>query len=296
MRGPRKPPDRPNRAISTPRPGRGGADAVPTPADLTQARAPSKLREARCKDSAKPGSERWGADQDLGVPKQEGVPAWAAASGTILSPSGGCRAGTNRRILCTQRSMGAPATKGSRVLGAGNSSLLRPPAMLIASVAVAVVVLASANMAYASVGTARNPDPAPSPALSLVRPDPYTSNSSAPFASRLPAAAVVHVSTSPSRETTTRATATGRKETARVANRAAVREAAKRRKAKADRLARLAASIFAIPDHPAPRMVALAAHRVGTIRRVPVGVALAVASLVLLSSALLTGVSRAVAR
>jgi hypothetical protein len=43
-------------------------------------------------------------------------------------------------------------------------------------------------------------------------------------------------------------------------------------------------------------MVALAAHPVGTIRRIPVGVALAVASLVLLSSALLAGVSRTAIR
>ena len=182
------------------------------------------------------------------------------------------------------------------MIGAGNSSLLRPPAILIASVAVALVVLACANRSYASVETARNPDPAPSTAPSLVQPDPYTSNSSAPVASRLPATAVADHSTSPSRETTARAAATGRQEAARAAKRTAAREAAKRRKAKADRLAGLAASIFAIPDHPAPRMVALAAHRVGTIRRVPVGVALAVASLVLLSSALLTGVSRTVVR
>jgi hypothetical protein len=43
-------------------------------------------------------------------------------------------------------------------------------------------------------------------------------------------------------------------------------------------------------------MVALAANPVGTIRRIPVGVALAVASLVLLSSALLAGVSRTAIR
>ena len=81
-----------------------------------------------------------------------------------------------------------------------------------------------------------------------------------------------------------------------MANRAAVREAAKRRKAKADRLAQMAASIFAIPDHPAPRVVALDANPARAIKRIPVGVALAVASLVVLSSALLTGVSRMVVR
>jgi hypothetical protein len=107
---------------------------------------------------------------------------------------------------------------------------------------------------------------------------------------------VAHASTSPTAETTSGAAATGREEAARAANRTAAREAAKRRKAKADRLAKLAASMFAIPDHPAPRMVALAANPVGTIRRIPVGVALAVASVVLLSGALLAGVSRAVAR
>ena len=195
-----------------------------------------------------------------------------------------------------KRSMGALATKGSRVMGAGNSSLLRPPAVLIASVAVAVVVLASANMAYASVGTARNPDPAPSHAPSLVQPDPYTSNSSAPAASRAAGDGGGARLGVPHRGNDAGAAATRREEAARAANRTAAREAAKRRKAKADRLAELAASIFAIPDHPAPRVVALAANPVGTIRRVPVGVALAVASVVLLSGALLAGVSRAVAR
>jgi hypothetical protein len=107
---------------------------------------------------------------------------------------------------------------------------------------------------------------------------------------------VVRVSVSPTAETTARGAATRREAAARAANRTAALEAAKRRKAKADRLAKLAASIFAIPDHPAPRVVALAANPVGTIRRIPVGVALAVASLVLLSSALLAGVSRAVVR
>ena len=138
-------------------------------------------------------------------------------------------------------------------MGAGNSSLLRPQAVLIASVALVVVVLGCVNTAYASVKTARNPDPAPSTAPSLLRPDPYTSNSSAPAASRLPATAVAHVSASPSAETTAGAAATRREEAARAAKRTAAREAAKLRKAKADRLAKLAAGIFAIPDHPAPR-------------------------------------------
>jgi hypothetical protein len=182
------------------------------------------------------------------------------------------------------------------VIGSGNSSLLRPQVVLIASVALVVVILGCANTAYASVKTARNPDPAPSTAPSLVQPDPYTSNSSAPAASRLPATAVVRVSVSPTAETTARGAATRREAAARAANRTAALEAAKRRKAKADRLAKLAASIFAIPDHPAPRVVALAANPVGTIRRIPVGVALAVASLVLLSSALLAGVSRTAIR
>ena len=52
------------------------------------------------------------------------------------------------------------------MIGAGSSSLLRPPAVLIASVALVVVVLGCGNTAYASDKTARNPDPAPSPAPS----------------------------------------------------------------------------------------------------------------------------------
>lgn len=182
------------------------------------------------------------------------------------------------------------------MIGAGNSPLLRPPAVMIASVALVVVILACANTAYASVKTARNPDPAPSTAPSLVQPDPYTSNSSAPATSRLPATAVAHISPPPSADTTAHAAATAPEAAARAANRTAALEAAKQRTAKADRQAKLAASIFAIPDRPAPRVVALAANPVGTIQRIPVGVALAVAVVVLLSCALLTGVSRAVAR
>ena len=179
------------------------------------------------------------------------------------------------------------------MIGAGNSPLLRPPAAMIASIALVVVILACANTAYASVKTARNPDPAPSTAPSLARPDPYTPDS-APATSQPPATAVAHVSPPPSVETTAHAAATGREEAAQAANRTAAREATQPRKA--DRVAKLAASIFAIPDHAAPRMVALATNPVGTIQRIPVGVALAVASLVLLSSALIAGVSRAVAR
>ena len=182
------------------------------------------------------------------------------------------------------------------MIGSGNSSLLRPPSVLIASVALVVVILGCANTAYASVKTARNPDPAPSPAPSLVQPDPYTFNSSAPAASRLPTTAVAHLSASPSAETSAAAAATRRETAARAAKRTATREAAKLRKAKADRLAKLAASIFAIPDHPAPSMVALAASPAVDLRRVPAGAALAVALVVLLSGALLAGVSRTVAR
>ena len=178
------------------------------------------------------------------------------------------------------------------MIGAGNSSLLRPPAVMIASVALVVVILACANTAYASVKTARNPDPAPSTAPSLVQPDPYTSNSSAPATSRLPATAVAHVSPPPSAETTAHAAATGREEAAQAANRTAAREAAKRRTAKADRVAKLAASIFAIPDHSAPRVIALPADPAGTVGRIPAGVALAVALLVLLSGAFTVGVAR----
>jgi hypothetical protein len=91
-----------------------------------------------------------------------------------------------------------------------------------------------------------------------------------------------------------RAAATGREEAARAASRTAAREVAKRRKVKADRLAKLAASIFPIPDHPAPSVVALAANPVGTTRRIPVGVALAVAAVVLLSAVFVTSTARRV--
>ena len=56
------------------------------------------------------------------------------------------------------------------------------------------------------------------------------------------------------------------------------------------------AATFAIPDHNAPSLAALAVHPVEAARRIPMGVALAVASLVLLSGALLAGAARVVAR
>ena len=74
-------------------------------------------------------------------------------------------------------------------MGAGSSSLLRPPAVSIVGVALAVAVLVCSKPAYASGWTARTPDPAPAP--SLVQLAPYSSGSSAPFASRAPAAPAV---------------------------------------------------------------------------------------------------------
>jgi hypothetical protein len=170
---------------------------------------------------------------------------------------------------------------------------------LIASVALAVVVLVGGTSAYAAERSARTPDPAP--ASSLVRPDPYPANSSAPVASRSPATAVVARASSPeSTGSTPGAAATGHDRTSRAAvraaNRTAARKAAKRRNAKPERPGELAAGVFAIPGHQAPRVAALTASPAADLRRVPVGAALAVALVVLLSGALLTGVSRAVAR
>ena len=176
--------------------------------------------------------------------------------------------------------------------GAGSSSLLRPPAILVASVAVPVVVLVCAIPAHASGRTARTPDPAPAPFLD--QPDPYPSPSSPPVTAA-PVTPVEAVSGSGSRGTISSAT-TRRDAADRAASRGAARAAAKRRAARADRLSEMAAGIFAIPDHPAPRLDALAGSPGGPIRRIPVGVALAIALLVLFSSALLAGVSRAVAR
>lgn len=87
-------------------------------------------------------------------------------------------------------------------------------------------------------------------------------------------------------------TATTRHDAAeRAAGRAATLAAGKRRQARAHRLSEMATDIFPIPDQP-PRGVALAANAAGAVRRVPAGVALAIALLVLLSSAFLVGVSR----
>ena len=177
--------------------------------------------------------------------------------------------------------------------GAGSSSLLRPPAILVASVAVPVVVLVCAIPAHASGRTARTPDPAPAPFLD--QPDPYPSPSSPPPVTATPVTPVEAVAGSGSRGTISNAT-TRRDAADRAASRGAARAATKRRAARTDRLSEMAAGIFAIPDHPAPRLDALAGPPGGPIRRIPVGVALAIALLVLFSSALLAGVSRAVAR
>ena len=173
------------------------------------------------------------------------------------------------------------------MIGAGSSSLLRPQAVLIAGFALVVVVVGCGNTAYASSGTARNPDPAPSPARSLVQPDPYPFNRASSL--RLaPATTSVRGSATPSEELAPHVVATGRGRAARKATTV--------RRAKASQPAHPATSTFLIPDHPAPRAVALAANPVETIRRVPVAVALAVASVVLLSGALLASISRAVTR
>ena len=174
------------------------------------------------------------------------------------------------------------------MIGAGNSSLLRPPSALIASVALAAVVLVSSTSAYAADGAARAPDPAP--ASSLARPDPYPPRSSIPFGSQAQTTPLVaRPSESVGHDRISRAAV-------RAANRTAARTAANKRNARSDRPGKLAADVFAIPGHPAPTVAALAADPAADLRRVPVGAALAVALVVLLSGALLTGVSRAVTR
>ena len=178
------------------------------------------------------------------------------------------------------------------------SSLLRPPAALVAGVALAGVVAVSGTSAFAADGTARTPDPAPVP--SLVRPDPYSPASSAPLASRSTTTAAAVRASESDPTGLTRAAATGHDRTSRAAVRAAkqtdARKATRSRNAGSDWPGELGADVFAIRGHPAPRLDSLAAGPAADLRRVPLGAVLAVALVVLLSGALLTGVSRAVAR
>jgi hypothetical protein len=178
------------------------------------------------------------------------------------------------------------------------SSLLRPPAALVAGVALAGVVAVSGTSAFAAGSTARTPDPAPLPPL--VQPDPYSPASWAPSASRSTTTSAAVGASESDPTGLTHAAATRHDRASRAAVRSAeqteARKATRSRNARSDWPGELAADVFAIPGHPAPRLAALAAVPAADLRRVPVGAALAVALVVLLSGALLTRVSRAAIR
>jgi hypothetical protein len=73
----------------------------------------------------------------------------------------------------------------------GNSSLLRPPAVVTVCFALGFATLTSSGTALAADGTARAPDPAPSPAQ--LQPDPYNSASAPTGRTVVPSAPVHYV-------------------------------------------------------------------------------------------------------
>jgi len=149
--------------------------------------------------------------------------------------------------------------------GAGNSSLLRPPAKPIVSVGVAVIGLAVCASALAGGREARAPDPAPASASTLVRPDPYPSSASAGQSSPAPVGTPATHVLSPARShPKSSGTSLRRSGATRV------------RHHRPQAAVASGVDVFAIPDHAAPRLVALAELSAPS-RRVSTALALAMA-------------------